>query len=89
VTKRMTYLASIAILTMSAFAASSAQAKYLVTFSEVGSDVVESGSGTINPGAFTTVVVEENSALIVPGSAFFSPAPQAWRHSCFRAHRAA
>jgi hypothetical protein len=47
-TKRMTYLASAAILALGAISAPSAQAAYVVTFDEVGSDVVETGSGSLD-----------------------------------------
>jgi PEP-CTERM motif len=44
----MTYLASIGFLALTALSAPSAQAAYLVTFEEVGSDVIEVGGGTID-----------------------------------------
>jgi hypothetical protein len=47
-TKRMSYLASAAILALGAISAPSAQAAYVVTFDEVGSDVVETGSGSLD-----------------------------------------
>jgi hypothetical protein len=47
-TQRMSYLASAAILTLGAISAPSAQAAYVVTFDEVGSDVVETGSGSLD-----------------------------------------
>jgi hypothetical protein len=47
-TKRTTYLASIGFLALAALSAPSARAAYLVTFEEVGSDVVEVGGGTID-----------------------------------------
>jgi hypothetical protein len=47
-TKRMTYLASAAILALGAISAPSAQAAYVVTFDQVGSDVVETGSGSLD-----------------------------------------
>jgi hypothetical protein len=47
-TKRMTYLVSAAILALGAISAPSAQAAYVVTFDEVGSDVVETGAGSLD-----------------------------------------
>jgi hypothetical protein len=48
-TTRATYLATAAILASGAVAAPSAQAAYMVNFEEVGSNVVETGGGTIDP----------------------------------------
>jgi hypothetical protein len=70
-TMRATHLATAAILALGAFAAPSAQAGYVVTLEEVGSNVVATGSGPIDltgltfegvPGGF---VVE--SAEMFPG----------------------
>ena len=47
-TKRATSLAWVAIATSAALAASTAQAKYVVVFQEVGSNVVETGSGSLD-----------------------------------------
>ena len=47
-TKRTAFLASAAILAMAAPAAPSAQAAYVITFQQVGSDVVETGSGSLD-----------------------------------------
>jgi hypothetical protein len=47
-TKRATALASAAILAFGAVFAPSVQAAYLVTLQEVGSDVVETGSGSLD-----------------------------------------
>jgi hypothetical protein len=47
-TKRMTYLASAALLALGAVLAPSAQAAYVITFQQVGSDVVETGSGSLD-----------------------------------------
>jgi hypothetical protein len=43
-TKRITYLASAAILALGAISAPGAQAKYVTTFEEVGSDVTKSAA---------------------------------------------
>ena len=47
-TMRATHLATAAILALGAFAAPSAQAGYVVTLEEVGSNVVATGSGPID-----------------------------------------
>jgi PEP-CTERM motif len=44
-TKRMTYLASAALVALGAVSAPSAQAAYVIAFQQVGSNVVETGSG--------------------------------------------
>lgn len=46
--KRTTRLASAAMLALGAMAAPSAQAAYVITFEQVGSDVVETGSGSLD-----------------------------------------
>jgi hypothetical protein len=75
-TTRAAYLASAAILALSAFAAQSAQATYVITFEEVGSDVVEVGGGTIDltgldtfgsrQGAFATI--QPDAGVFVSGT---------------------
>jgi PEP-CTERM motif len=47
-TKRMTYVASVAILAFGAFAPPSAQAKYLAILEEDGPNVLAAGSGTLD-----------------------------------------
>src|ERR1700677_1551468 len=47
-TKRTTYLASLAVLALGAVSAPSAQAKFVAVFEEVGSNVEEIGDGTID-----------------------------------------
>ena len=46
--KRTTYLASAAILALGVVAAPRAQAAYVITFQQVGSNVVETGSGSLD-----------------------------------------
>ena len=46
--KRTTKLASAAILALAALCAPSAQAAYVITFQQVGSDVVETGGGSLD-----------------------------------------
>ncbi len=47
-TTRTTYLATAAILALAAISAPSAQAAYVITFQQVGSDVAETGSGSLD-----------------------------------------
>jgi hypothetical protein len=47
-TKRITYLASVAFLALGAVSAPSVQAAYVVSFQEEGSDVVESGMDSLD-----------------------------------------
>ena len=47
-TTRTTYLATAAIMALAALAAPGAQAAYVITFQQVGSDVVETGSGALD-----------------------------------------
>jgi hypothetical protein len=47
-TTRTTYLWTAALLALSAVSAPSAQAAYVITFQKVGSDVVETGSGSLD-----------------------------------------
>lgn len=70
-TKRIAFLASVAILALGAVAETSAQAAYVVTFEEVGSDVVESGSGTINLADLTSIGFGTNEERVSPGSATY------------------
>jgi hypothetical protein len=71
--RRTRSLVSIAILALSAVAVSSAQAKYVALFQEVGSDVVETGHGTLDPTDLTNL--GGSSAVtpaVVPNDPFFS-----------------
>jgi PEP-CTERM motif len=74
--KRTSSVASIAILALGAVAASSAQAKFVALFQEVGSDVVETGQGTLDltdlrlsGGIFTKLFVTPNAASYASGAA--------------------
>jgi hypothetical protein len=62
--RRITFLASIAILAPGVVAASSAQAAYVVTFEEVGSNVVETGSGMVDPTDLTSTAFGTNEERV-------------------------
>ncbi len=47
-TTRATYLGAAALLALGAVSVPSAQAAYVITFQQVGSDVVETGSGSLD-----------------------------------------
>jgi PEP-CTERM motif len=79
--KRITFLASVAILALGVVAASSAQAAYVVTFEEVGSNVVESGSGMLDPTDLTSTSFGTNEESVSAGSAtYFSGGASAIEH---------
>jgi PEP-CTERM motif len=72
-TKRTMRLTSAAVLALAALFASSAEAKYVVLFREVGSDVVETGSGALDLTDLTDI--GGSSAVtpsVVPNVGFFS-----------------
>jgi hypothetical protein len=72
-TEGTTYLAFIALVALSALFAPGAQAKYVALFQEVGSDVVETGHGTLDLTDLTNV--GGSSAVtpsVVPNVSFFS-----------------
>jgi hypothetical protein len=69
--RRITFLASIAILALGVVAASSAQAAYVVTFEEVGSNVVETGSGMVDPTDLTSTAFGTNEERVSAGSATY------------------
>jgi hypothetical protein len=75
-TMRATHLATAAILALGAFAAPSAQAGYVVTLEEVGSNVVATGSGPIDltglhfgGNAYEHAGINPESSIIVTGPA--------------------
>jgi hypothetical protein len=79
--RRITFLASIAILAPGVVAASSAQAAYVVTFEEVGSNVVETGSGMVDPTDLTSTAFGTNEERVSAGSAtYFSGGAGAIEH---------
>ena len=75
--KRTFYLASAAILGLGAMSTPGAQAAYVAIFQEVGSDVVETGSGSIDVTDLTKAgFFVVNSAEVRPNlPAYFSGAP--------------
>jgi PEP-CTERM motif len=67
-TIRAMYLATTAILALGAFAAPSAQAGYVVTLEEVGSNVVATGSGPIDLTGLTLASSDETTfSQMFPG----------------------
>jgi PEP-CTERM motif len=74
-TIRATYLATAALLALGAFAAPSAQAGYVVTLEEVGSNVVATGSGPIDLTGLNFVGSGINVAFIVPDFATIITGP--------------
>jgi hypothetical protein len=65
-TTRAIYLATAAILALGAFAAPGAQAGYVVTLEEVGSNVVATGSGPIDLTGLNFVGSGANVAFMFP-----------------------
>jgi hypothetical protein len=71
-TQRTPYLAAGAMLALAAVSTPRAQAAYVVTFQEVGANVVEVGGGTIDLTDLTAGAdVVTNAAGIIPAEAFF------------------
>jgi hypothetical protein len=69
-TKQAAYLSAIAILSLGAVSAPSAQAAFVATISEVGANVVESGAGTLDlTDLFASPVSKSNIAAMEPNSA--------------------
>jgi hypothetical protein len=67
-TKRMTYLASVAILGLGAVCAPTAQAAYTQTYEEIRGNVVEVGMGTLNTTDLTDLGSPfSETAAIGPG----------------------
>jgi PEP-CTERM motif len=77
-TKRTNTLASIAAIALGVLAATSAEARYVVIFEEDGSNVVETGGGTIDLTGLSTIgarqavfpQIEPSLALFVSGTEF-------------------
>jgi PEP-CTERM motif len=65
-TIRATHLARAAILALGAFAAPSAQAGYVVTLEEVGSNVVATGSGPLDLTGLNFKGEAESDAFVIP-----------------------
>ena len=71
--ERTTYLAFVPLVALLALFAPSAQAKYVALFREVGSDVIETGRGTLDLTDLTNL--GGSSAVtpsVVPNDPFFS-----------------
>jgi hypothetical protein len=74
-TTRTSSLISVALLALGSMAASSAQARYVAIFEEIGSDVVEIGGGTLDltdlrlsGGIFTKLFVTPNEPSYASGA---------------------
>ena len=70
--KRTTYLTSLAILAMGALAAPSAQAAYVVTFEEVGANVLETGGGSLDVADLSFVTTLTSASAVEAKFAFFA-----------------
>jgi hypothetical protein len=72
-TKPTVYWASAALLALVAIGSSSAQAKYVVRFEEVGNNVVETGSGALDVTDLTNLGGSiTQKAAVAPNDPFFS-----------------
>lgn len=70
--RRATFLAAIALAALGVFAPPSAQAKYVMTFQELGADVIEIGNGTIDLTDLTSDgAVATNAAFVHPNQGIF------------------
>jgi PEP-CTERM motif len=74
-TTRARYLATAAILALGAFAAPSAQAGYVVTLEEVGSNVVATGSGPIDLTGLNFVANGLPSTSVIPNESLILTGP--------------
>ena len=68
--KRTTDLAAVAILALAAVSAPGAQAAYVMSFQEIGGNVVEVGGGTLDRTDLNGGGVVTNSPSMVPSDAF-------------------
>jgi hypothetical protein len=72
-TKPTVYWASVALLALGTIGSSSAQAKYVARFEEVGQNVVETGSGSLNVTDLTNLGGSiTHKPAVVPNDPFFS-----------------
>jgi PEP-CTERM motif len=73
-TKRTTFLAYAAILALGAISAPSAQAKFVAVFEEVGSNVVETGAGTLDLSdlSLAPFFPTLNEPEVIPNIGFFN-----------------
>jgi hypothetical protein len=72
-TKPTVYWASVALLALVTIGSSSAQAKYVVRFEEVGQNVVETGSGALDVTDLTNLGGSiTHKPAVVPNDPFFS-----------------
>jgi hypothetical protein len=73
--------ASVALLALVTIGSSSAQAKYVVRFEEVGQNVAETGSGSLNVTDLTNLGGSiTHKPAVVPNDPFLVRAP--WAPSC-------
>jgi PEP-CTERM motif len=76
-TKRAAYLSAIAILSLGAVSTPGAQAAFVATISEVGTNVVESGAGTLDlTDLFASPVSKSNIAAMKPSSGELVAGPE-------------
>ena len=74
-TKRKTCLVGAALLAMSVFAAPCAEAKYVVTFIQNGSNVLETGHGTLDITDLMRLTNVTSGAFIAPSDGVFQSGP--------------
>jgi hypothetical protein len=80
-TKPTVYWASVALLALVTIGSSSAQAKYVVRFEEVGQNVIETGSGALDVTDLTNLGGSiTHKPAVVPNDPFSVRAP--WAPNC-------
>ena len=76
-TKRAAQLASVGMLALLGVGAQSAEASYVAIFEEVGSDVVETGGGTLDLTDLSVVARALNNPFLSPATAGYDSGRQA------------